>query len=126
MSSRTDFGSNSKMADFDAARFLSGDITASEVEKLKTKEFILVAKELDANLQVEVIPKAEVKAKLLHALTARSMLKGTVKLAEMTELQFQLEMKTLEMQENERREQREMQEREAERQERENREQRVC
>ncbi len=74
MSSRTDFGSNSKMADFDAARLLSGDIT---------------------NLQVEGIPKADVKAKFLQALTERNMLKGEVKPAEMTEMQFQLEMKKL-------------------------------
>ncbi len=45
MSSRTDFGSNSKMADFKAADFLSGNITATEVEKLKKNELILVAKE---------------------------------------------------------------------------------
>ena len=77
---------------------------------------ILVAKELDTELQVEGIPKAEVKAKLLHALTERSMLRGTVKPAEMTELQFQLEMKKLEMQERENREQREYAEREAEKQ----------
>ncbi len=49
------------MADFNAAQFLSGNITATEVEKLKKKELILVAKELDANLQVEGIPKADVK-----------------------------------------------------------------
>ncbi len=51
------------------------------------------------------------KAVVLQALTERSMLKGTAKPDEMTELQFQFEMKKLEMQE-----------REAERQERENRE----
>ncbi len=37
------------MADFKAADFLSGNITATEVEEPKTKELILVAKELDAN-----------------------------------------------------------------------------
>ena len=76
----------------------------------------MVAKELDTELQVEGIPKAEVKAKLLHALTERNMLKGAVKPAELTELQFQLEMKKLEIQESERREQREYAEKEAEKQ----------
>ena len=57
------------MAAFDATQFLSVDITASEVERLKKKDLILVAKELDVNLQVEGIPKADVKAKLLDALT---------------------------------------------------------
>ncbi len=50
------------MADFEAAKFLSGDITANEVEKLRKKELILVTKELDANLQVGGIPKADMKA----------------------------------------------------------------
>ncbi len=35
------------MADFKPQDFLSGDITATKVEKLKKKELILVAKELD-------------------------------------------------------------------------------
>ena len=98
MSSGADFGSNSKIADFKARDFLSGDITATDVEKLKKKELISVAKELDVKLQVGNIPKAEVKAILLHALTERSMLKGTVKPLEMTEIHFELELKKLDMQ----------------------------
>ncbi len=119
MSSGTDLGSNSKMADFKVGDFLSGDITATGVKKLKKEELILVATELDAELQVENIPKAEVKSNMLHALTERSMLKGTVNIpkaevksimlhaltersmmkgtvkpVEMTEMQFQLETKS--------------------------------
>ena len=61
MSSRTDFGSKSKIADFEAAEFLSGNVTATDVEKLKKKELILVAKELlMAGKQ-----KAEIKAFVL-------------------------------------------------------------
>ncbi len=107
MSSGTDFGSKSKMADFKAADFLSGNITATEVEKLKKKELNLVAKELHANLQVEDIPKADMKAVVLQALTERSMLKRTVRPADMTEMQFQSELKNLEMQEREAERQRE-------------------
>ncbi len=81
------------MAEFEAAEFLSGNVTATDVEKLKKKELILVAKELDAELQVQGIPKTDVNAALLQALTERKMLKGTVKPVEMTEMQFQLEMK---------------------------------
>ena len=102
------------MADFKAGDFLSGDITATDVEKLKKKELILLAKELDANIQVGGIPKADVKAVVLQALTERSMLKSRVKPVEITEMQFQLEMKKLEMQEREKRQETERQEREAE------------
>ncbi len=43
----------SKMSYIRAEDFLSGNITVTAVEKLKKKELILVAKELDAELQVE-------------------------------------------------------------------------
>ncbi len=76
------------MAEFEAAEFLSGNVTATDVEKLKKKELILVAKELDAELQVQGIPKANVKAALLQALTEWKKLKGTVKPVEVTEMQF--------------------------------------
>ena len=66
----------------------------------------MVAKELHTELQVEGIPKANVKAVVLQALTERGMLKGTVKPAEVSEMQFQLQMKKLEIQEREKREQR--------------------
>ncbi len=114
MSSGTDFGSNSKTTDFKAGDVLSGGITACNVEKLKKKV-------LDTELQVESIPNAEVKAILLHALTERNMLKGSVKSVEMTEMQFQLEMKKLEIQEREKREQieHELQKAREEREERE-------
>ncbi len=88
---------------------------------------ILVAKELDAELPIDGRAKAEIKAIVWQALTEHSMLKGAVKPAEMTEMQFQLELKKIEMQEREaerqrehelqkEREERERQEREAERQ----------
>ncbi len=67
------------MADFEEANFLSGDVTATEFEKLKKKELILVAKELDVNLQVGGIPKAYVKAVILQALTEKNLLKGTMR-----------------------------------------------
>ncbi len=62
---------------------------------------------------MEGITKAEVKA-ILHALTERSMLKGTVKPLEMTEIQFHLETKKLEIQERQRRKQSEEAERQRE------------
>ncbi len=70
---------------------------------------------------MEGISKAEVKAVLLRALTERNMLKGTVKPVEMTEMQFQLELKKLEIQEREKREQieHELQKAREEREERE-------
>ena len=67
------------MADFEAANFLSGDITATEVEKLKKKQLILVAEELNAELQAEGIPKANVKAIVFQALAEKKLLKGTMR-----------------------------------------------
>ncbi len=68
-------------------KWLSGDITATEVEKLTKKELILVAKELGAELPVESTckSKAEIKATLLQALAEKNMLKSAVKRVEMTE-----------------------------------------
>ena len=45
---RNRLGSNSKIADFQPQDILSGNVTASDVEKLKKKELILVAKEISA------------------------------------------------------------------------------
>ncbi len=98
------------MGDFDAANFLSGDITGTEVEKLKKKELILVAKELDAELLVEGKAKAEVKEVLLQALTEKKLLKGTMRTRGLeSDLELQLEIKRLKPEE--RREQREEAER---------------
>ncbi len=81
------------MAEFKPEDFLSGDITATDVKKLKKKGLIFVAKNLDTELQVESIPKANLKAVVLQALAERNTLKGTVKPVEMSEMQFQLEFK---------------------------------
>ncbi len=60
--------------------------------------------------------KAEIKAFVLQVLAVKDFLKGTVKPVEMPEIQFQLEVKRLEIQKREKREERERQEIEAERQ----------
>ncbi len=103
LSSRTDFGSNSKMTDFKPQDFLSGNVTATDVEKLKKQELILVAKELDAVLQVEGTSKREVKAILLQALTEKNFLKVTMRAWSLgSDLELQLELKRLELEEAER------------------------
>ncbi len=76
------------------ADFKAGDI-------LKKNELILVAKELSEEMLVEGKAKAEVKAVVLWAMTERNILKGTVKTVEMSEIQFQLKMKKVEIQERE-------------------------
>ncbi len=118
MSSGTDFGSNSKMADFSPQNFLSGHVTATDVEKLKKKELILVAKELDAELQTEGKAKAKVNAILLQALAEENLLKGTMRTRGLeSELELQLELKRLKLEEKRERQRRygrEKEEREAE------------
>ncbi len=82
----------------------------------------MVAKELDAELQVEGISKTEVKAVLLQALAEENLLKGTMRARGLeSDLELQLELKRLELEEAERQRQeaerqREYAEREAERQ----------
>ncbi len=61
----------------------------------------LVAKELDEELLIEGKANAEIKVVLLQGLTEKNLLRGTVKPAEMTEMQFQFELKKLVMQERE-------------------------
>ena len=102
------------MADFKPQDFLSGNVTATDVERQKKKELILVGKELDAEIQVEGISKAEVKAILLHALAEKNLLKGTMRTRGLeSDLELQLELKRLELEEK--REERGFAEREAER-----------
>ncbi len=78
----------------------------------------MVAKELDAELQVEGISKPEVKAVLLQALTEKNLLKGTMRARGLeSDLELQLEIKRLELEEgSEQRQEAERQRQEAERQ----------
>ncbi len=50
---------NSKMGDFKAEEFLSGNVTATDVDNLEKKELILVAKQLKEGLEVESKAKAD-------------------------------------------------------------------
>ncbi len=54
-----------KIAELKADDFLSGNITATDIEKLIKKELTLVAKHLDAKLQVDHKAKACVRAVVL-------------------------------------------------------------
>ncbi len=95
------------MAEFESGEFLSGNIPATEVEKLKKKELILVAKVLDAILQMESIPKAEVKATLLHVLADKNLLKGTMRARGLeSDLELQLELRKIELEAERQREER--------------------
>ncbi len=63
----------------------------------------MVAKELDAELQVQGRAKTEVKAVVLQALVDRSLLKGTMTPTGLeSELKLQHELKRLELDEAER------------------------
>ena len=95
------------MAHFDAGKFLSGEITSQAVDKLTKKEFLAVAKKLDATLQVEGKQKAEIKVIVIDYLIEKGKLPEGVKkekVGQMTEFEFQLEMKRLETHEREREE----------------------
>ncbi len=79
MRSETDIDSNSKTAEFKPQDFLSGNVTATDVEKLEKKELLLVAKRLDADLILEGKAKAKIKATLLQALAEKNTPKGTMR-----------------------------------------------
>ena len=78
-------------------------MTATDVERLKKKELILVAKELDKNLKVEGIPKVDVEAVVLQTLAEKNLLKGTMRARGLeSDLELQLELKRLQIEERER------------------------
>ncbi len=95
------------MAELGAAGFLSGSVTATDVEKLKRNKLTLVAKHLSEELQMQGKAKADMQAFALQALTEHNMLKCSEKPKELTEMQFQVEMKGLEKEEREKRTERE-------------------
>ena len=64
------------MAEFKPQDFLTGNVTATDVEKLKKKELIMVAKELDAELFLEGKAKAEIKGKFIAGICREKFAEG--------------------------------------------------
>ncbi len=99
--------------------FLSGEVSATHVERLRKEELVEVVKHLSSETQTEGLKKAQVKAKVIQLLTEKGLLKAVAKTREMSQIEYNLEIRKLEAQE--RKEERERQERkeEKERQEKE-------
>ncbi len=66
--------------------------------KNRNGQLIQLTKQLNAVfLAVKGKPKGDAKGLVLHALTEHNLLKGTVRPKEMSEMEFQPQMKKLEM-----------------------------
>ncbi len=105
--------------EFNVETFLSGEVSATAVENLKKVELVEIVRHLSAETQIEGLKKAQVKATVIQLLTEKGLLKAVTKSREMSQMEYDLEIKKLEMQrereereESERRELREEKERE--------------
>ena len=119
--------------EFRAEEFLSEKVSREEVEVLKKEELLKLAEYLKIKVTKQT-SRVQVKAEVCEKLEKEGLLSETEvgqrmvnnNMREMTDREYELEMKRLEIQERERKEEREMQEREKETeiQERERKEER--
>ncbi len=73
---------------------MSGEkVSAYDVEKLKKVQLVEVVKRLSTETKTEGLDKAGVKAVVLQLLGEKGMLNPVVKKQEMTESEFQFQMK---------------------------------
>ena len=117
--------------EFRAEEFLSEKVSREEVEVLKKEELLKLAEYLKIKVTKQT-SRVQVKAEVSEKLEKEGLLSETEvgqrmvnnNMREMTDREYELEMKRLEMQERERREEREMREREKEREMQERKEER--
>ena len=108
--------------EFRAEEFLSEKVSREEVEVLKKEELLKLAEYLKIKVTKQT-SRVQVKAEVCEKLEKEGLLSETEvgqrmvnnNMREMTDREYELEMKRLEMQERERKKEREMQEREKER-----------
>ena len=108
--------------EFRAEEFLSEKVSREEVEVLKKEELLKLAEYLKIKVTKQT-SRVQVKAEVCEKLEKEGLLSETEvgqrmvnnNMREMTDREYELEMKRLEIQERERKEEREMQEREKER-----------
>ncbi len=81
--------------EFNVETFLSGEVSATDIEKLRKVELVQVAKHLSEEAQVEGLQKAQGKATVIQLLTEKELSKAVAKTCEMSQMEYELEMKCL-------------------------------